>query len=129
MHFLQPETIESIDFDKGSYDVTKGDLATAGYVAFKTKDRMENDAALEIGQFNTQRIRASFSFLNNQRQSFYVSSSFLTTDGYFDSPPQNFKRFNLMTKYMQWNDNSRFNISLSHFNSTWNTSGKSPNVP
>lgn len=125
LHFLQPETIESVDFDKGPYHVTKGDLATAGYVAFKTKDRMDNEAALEIGQFNTQRIRASFSFLNNRRQSLYVSSSFLTTDGYFDSP-QNFKRFNLMTKYTQWNSNSRFNISLSHFNSTWNASGQIP---
>lgn len=125
LHFLQPETIESVDFDKGPYHVTKGDLATAGYVAFKTKDRMDNEAALEIGQFNTQRLRASFSFLNNSRQSLYVSSSFLTTDGYFDSP-QNFKRFNLMTKYTQWNSNSRFNISLSHFNSTWNASGQIP---
>lgn len=125
LHFLQPETIESVDFDKGPYHVTKGDLATAGYVAFKTKDRMDNEAALEIGQFNTQRLRASFSFLNNRRQSLYVSSSFLTTDGYFDSP-QNFKRFNLMTKYTQWNSNSRFNISLSHFNSTWNASGQIP---
>lgn len=125
LHFLQPETIESVDFDKGPYHVTKGDLATAGYVAFKTKDRMDNEAALEIGQFNTQRLRASFSFLNNRRQSLYVSSSFLTSDGYFDSP-QNFKRFNLMTKYTQWNSNSRFNISLSHFNSTWNASGQIP---
>lgn len=125
LHFLQPETIESVDFDKGPYHVTKGDLATAGYVAFKTKDRMDNEAALEIGQFNTQRIRASFSFLNNRKQSLYVSSSFLTTDGYFDSP-QNFKRFNLMTKYTQWNSNSRFNISLSHFNSIWNASGQIP---
>lgn len=125
LHFLQPETIESVDFDKGPYHVTKGDLATAGYVAFKTKDRMDNEAALEIGQFNTQRIRASFSFLNNRTQSLYVSSSFLTSDGYFDAP-QNFKRFNLMTKYTQWNSNSRFNISLSHFNSTWNASGQIP---
>lgn len=125
LHFLQPETIECVDFDKGPYHVTKGDLATAGYVAFKTKDRMDNEAALEIGQFNTQRLRASFSFLNNRRQSLYVSSSFLTSDGYFDSP-QNFKRFNLMTKYTQWNSNSRFNISLSHFNSTWNASGQIP---
>ena len=54
LHFLQPETIESIDFDKGPYNVTKGDLATAGYVAFKTKDRMDNEVSLEVGQFNTQ---------------------------------------------------------------------------
>lgn len=125
LHFLQPETIESIDFDKGPYNVTKGDLATAGYVSFKTKDRMNNEGAVEIGQYNTQRMRASFSFLNNQKQSLYVSSSFLTSDGYFDSP-QNFKRFNLMTKYTQWNENSRFSILMSHFNSKWNASGQIP---
>lgn len=125
LHFLQPETIESIDFDKGPYNVAKGDLTTAGYVSFKTKDRMNNEGALEIGQFNTQRMRASFSFLNNQKQSLYVSSSFLTSDGYFDSP-QNFKRFNLMTKYTQWNVDSRFSIMLSHFNSRWNASGQIP---
>ena len=125
LHFLQPETIESVDFDKGPYNVTKGDLATAGYVAFKTKDRMSNEVSLEVGQFNTQRLRASFSFLNNRKQSFYVSSAFLMSDGYFDSP-QNFKRYNLMAKYTQWNDNSRFNVILSHFNSTWNASGQIP---
>lgn len=44
LHFLQPEVIEHIDFDKGLYNMTKGDLATAGYVAFKTRDRMPNEA-------------------------------------------------------------------------------------
>lgn len=125
LHFLQPETIESIDFDKGPYNVTKGDLATAGYVAFKTKDRMDNDVSLEIGQFNTQRLRASYSFLNNEKQSFYVSSAFLMSDGYFKSS-QNFKRFNLMGKYTYWSEDSRFSVMLSHFNSTWNASGQIP---
>ena len=125
LHFLQPEAIESIDFDKGPYDMTKGDLATAGYVAFKTKDRMSNEVSLEIGKFNTQRYRASFSFLNNYKQSFYVSSALLTSDGYFDSP-QNFKRFNIMAKYTYWGEDSKFNIIASHFNSNWNASGQIP---
>ncbi len=125
LHFLQPETIELIDFDKGPYHADKGDLATAGYVAFKTKDRMENEVSLELGQYNTQRYRASFSLLNNNTQSLYVSSSFLTTDGYFDAP-QNFDRLNLMAKYTQWNESSRFNIILSHFDSHWDASGQIP---
>lgn len=125
LHFLQPETIESIDFDKGPYTVGKGDLATAGYVAFKTKDRMDNDVSLEIGQFNTQRLRASYSFLNHTKQSFYVSTAFLMSDGYFKSS-QNFKRFNLMGKYTYWSEDSRFSVMLSHFNSTWNASGQIP---
>lgn len=125
LHFLQPEVVDAVDFDKGPYDVSHGDLATAGYVAFKTKDRMNNEASLEIGQYNTQRLRASFSLVDRAQQSLYVSSAFLTSDGYFISP-QNFKRYNLMSKYTQWNESSRFNIILSHFNSTWDASGQIP---
>lgn len=125
LHFLQPETIESIDFDKGPYNAEKGDLATAGYVAFKTKDRVNNEATIEIGQFNTQRYRASLSLLNNNDNSLYVSSSFINSDGYFESP-QNLKRLNIMAKYTHWSEHSRFNIIASHFNSTWNASGQIP---
>lgn len=125
LHFLQPETIESIDFDKGPYHADKGDLATAGYVAFKTKDRMPNEVSLELGEYNTRRYRASFSFLNTESQSLYVSTSFLAGDGYFDSP-QNFNRLNLMGKYTRWNEDSRFSIVLSHFNSSWDASGQIP---
>lgn len=125
LHFLQPETIEQIDFDKGPYEVAAGNLATAGYVSFKTKDRMPNELSLEVGAYNTQRLRTSYSFLNTEEQSMYISAALLQTDGYFDSP-QNFKRLNLMGKYTRWSEQSRFNIILSHFSSTWNASGQIP---
>ena len=34
LHFIIPETVEKIDFGKGTYYANKGDFATAGYVAF-----------------------------------------------------------------------------------------------
>jgi hypothetical protein len=37
MHFLIPETIEQIDFNKGSYDASKGNFATAGSVNYASK--------------------------------------------------------------------------------------------
>ncbi len=125
LHFLQPEVIEKIDFDKGSYDMTKGDLATAGYVAFKTRDRMPNEVGVEIGMHDYQRYRASMSLINNRSESMYFSGAFLTDNGFFDSP-QHFKRLNAMAKYTKWNSTSRFNIILSHFNSSWNASGQIP---
>lgn len=125
LHFLMPELIDMVDFDKGPYDVARGDLATAGYVEFKTKDRMPTEAGVEIGTHNYQRYRATASFLNNDRQSFYAAASFLTDDGFFDAD-QDFKRFNAMAKYTQWNSDSKFSIIASHFNSTWNASGQIP---
>ncbi len=125
LHFLQPEVIEHVDFDKGMYNMTKGDLATAGYVAFKTRDRMPNEVSVEVGMHDYQRYRASVSFLNNTKESFYLSGAFLSDNGFFDSP-QHFKRLNVMSKYTRWNENSRFNIIASHFNSSWNASGQIP---
>ena len=125
LHFLQPELIESIDFDKGLYSMSKGDMATAGYVAFKTRDRMPNEVAVEVGMHDYQRYRASASFLDNSRESFYVSAAFLSDNGFFDSP-QHFHRLNALAKYTRWTDNSRFNVIASHFNSSWNASGQIP---
>lgn len=125
LHFLQPELIEHIDFDKGLYDMTKGNMANAGYVAFKSRDRMPNEAAAEIGMHDFQRYRASMQFINKRDESFYFSGAFLTDNGFFDSP-QHFKRLNTFAKYTKWTENSRFNIIASHFNSSWNASGQIP---
>ncbi|MDE5595785.1 MAG: TonB-dependent receptor plug domain-containing protein [Muribaculaceae bacterium] len=125
LHFLQPEVIENIDFDKGLYDMTKGDLATAGYVAFKTRDRMPSQVSAEIGMHDYQRYRASMSLIDRENESFYFAGAFLSDNGYFDSP-QHFKRLNAMAKYTRWGENSRFNIIASHFNSSWNASGQIP---
>jgi outer membrane receptor protein involved in Fe transport len=125
LHFLSPEVIDRIDFDKGNYDMTKGDLANAGYVAFKTKDRMPTSVGVEIGTHQYQRYRGSISLLDNEDNSLYVASSFLQDEGFFESP-QHFKRFNIFSKYTHWGTDSRFNIIVSHFNSSWNASGQIP---
>jgi hypothetical protein len=37
LHFLIPETIEQVDFNKGPYYADQGNFNTAGYAGFKTK--------------------------------------------------------------------------------------------
>lgn len=51
--------------------MSKGDMATAGYVSFKTRDRMPNEVAVEVGMHDYQRYRATASFINNDKESFY----------------------------------------------------------
>ncbi|MFV8336664.1 TonB-dependent receptor [Flavobacterium sp. RSP29] len=128
LHFVIPETVEKIDFGKGTYYANKGDFATAGYVAFQTKDKIEKSSiGLEIGQFNTMRTVGLFNLLGNQKtQSAYIATEYILTDGPFDSP-QNFNRINLMGKYSAiLNDNSKFSISASRFSSKWDASGQIP---
>lgn len=127
LHFLIPETIENIDFDKGPYHADKGNLATAGYVAFKTKERLDNSSiTLEGGKFNTYRTMGMFNLVNDDKQSAYVAADYQMTNGYFVSP-QNFNRINLMGKYTAYMpNNDKLSVSVAHFNSKWDASGQIP---
>ncbi|MES2853738.1 MAG: TonB-dependent receptor [Bacteroidota bacterium] len=128
LHFVIPETVEKIDFGKGTYYASKGDFATAGYVAFQTKDKIEKSSiGIEIGQFNTMRTVGLFNLLGNQKtQSAYIATEYILTDGPFDSP-QNFNRVNLLGKYSAiLSDNSKFSILASRFSSKWDASGQIP---
>jgi TonB-dependent Receptor Plug Domain/CarboxypepD_reg-like domain len=42
LHFLNPETIEKVTFDKGPYNAEKGNLTTAGYVDRKKYNKNRN---------------------------------------------------------------------------------------
>jgi outer membrane receptor for monomeric catechols len=131
MHFLIPETVEKVNFDKGPYTVNKGNLATAGFVEFNTKEALKDDLVkLEAGNFNTQRAVALLKIFNKQnektRQQFYIASEYFKSDGYVESP-QDFHRFNIFGKYNAWyGNNSQLTITASAFDSKWNASGQIP---
>jgi len=127
LHFVIPETVDKIDFDKGSYFVDKGDFTTAGYVGFTTKNALQNSSvSFEGGQFDTFRTAALFNLLNKENQSAYFAGEYMMTDGYFDAP-QNFNRINLFGKYSaKMTNGNRLAISVSHFKSQWDASGQIP---
>jgi outer membrane cobalamin receptor len=128
LHFVIPEKVEKIDFGKGTYYASKGDFATTGYVTFQTKEKLDKSSiSIETGQFNTLRTLGMFNLLGNQKkQSAYIATEYILTDGPFDSR-QNFNRINLLGKYSAvLDDNSKFSVSASRFSSTWDASGQIP---
>lgn len=91
MHFMIPETVERISFDKGPYFPNKGNLATAGYVEFHTKEFLKsNYLKVEGGQYNTQRAVGMLKLLNKEseksRQQFYVAAEYFRSNGFLESP-------------------------------------------
>jgi len=127
MHFIIPETIDNIDFGKGSYYADKGNFNTAGYVDINTKKTIDNNlVTLEAGQFNTIRALSMVKLLDEDNSSAYLASELMLSDGVFDSP-QNFNRLNIMGRYNFNNyDDQELNLSLSHFKSKWDASGQIP---
>ncbi|MGI9541960.1 MAG: TonB-dependent receptor [Cyclobacteriaceae bacterium] len=127
LHFLIPETIEKIDFGKGPYNSDKGNFATAGYVDFTTKDRLDKSSiGIEIGQFNTLRTVGMFDLTQSDNHDAYLATEYLVSDGPFESP-QNFSRLNLMGKFAtRFADQSKLSLTASHFTSQWDASGQIP---
>lgn len=128
LHFLIPETVQKIDFDKGAYLASKGNFATAGQVSFQTKKVLDSDLiSAEIGQFNTQRLLGMFTVLNKPNQNAYIATEYQKSEGPFESP-QNFKRINLFSKYnLEFANQSELSLTASYFKSNWNASGQIPN--
>ena len=131
LHFVIPEFIDKVNFDKGPYFAEKGNFTTAGFVDFKTKDFLENNfAKLEVGQFKTYRGVLGLNLLKNNKevknQSLILATEAYFTDGYFDNS-QDFNRFNGMLKYHgKLNDNNFLTAYFSALSSKWNASGQIP---
>ncbi|RFN59045.1 TonB-dependent receptor [Marixanthomonas ophiurae] len=127
LHFLIPETIENIEFGKGPYYASQGDFATAGYVDFKTKNKLDNSSiSVEYGDFNSFRTVGMFKVLETEKSNAYIATSLNTFDGPYDSP-QNFNRYNIMGKFnFQLPGNQHVSVSASHLQSKWDASGQIP---
>lgn len=131
LHFLIPETVERVQFAKGPYYAPYGDLATAGYVSFQTKNAIDKSMIkLQGGQFDTYRAVGLFNLLNNSTanhsQNAYLATEYYFSNGYFDNP-QAYNRFSAFLKYnAALNNNTFLSATASSFTSRWDASGQIP---
>jgi hypothetical protein len=132
LHFLIPETVEGYDFGKGPYYTDKGDLTTAGYVAYSTKDELDEDLiTVEAGQFQTLRLLAMVNLLGPKAkkngQTAYIASERLYSNGGPFTLPEHFSRYNIFGKYIDKIDTSNIlTVIASTFKSDWRASGEIP---
>jgi outer membrane receptor protein involved in Fe transport len=129
LHFLIPELVRDLSIYKGPYFARFGDFATAGAIAFTTKDILKsNSFHLEVGQFNTLKSTLLLQTgRGNARQNGIIAAQYYTTNGPFDNP-QDLKRLNVFGKYfINITQQSRLTFTVNAFNSAWNASGQVPN--
>ena len=131
LHFIIPELIDDVDYQKGTYDASIGNFATAGAIQFNTLNTLsDNFVKLEAGQYNTFRAVTGLQLLGGknaeQKEKAYVASAYEFSDGYFESS-QNFFRFNMLAKYQnQITDTETIRLGISTFASEWDASGQIP---
>ncbi|MCC6462359.1 MAG: TonB-dependent receptor [Saprospiraceae bacterium] len=131
LHFLIPELVDRVQFAKGPYYPGYGNLCTAGYVGFQTKNALEHNVLkITAGQFNNFRTVGAFKLLDKpdaaRPQNAYLATEYAYSDGYFDSP-QAYNRFSAFLKYnAALSANTYLNASASTFTSRWDASGQVP---
>jgi outer membrane receptor protein involved in Fe transport len=128
LHFLIPQVVERADVRKGPFDVQDGNLATAGAVALRTKDRI--DAArgtVRGGSFSTIHAIGLVPFGGDVDHSGgYVAASLDRSDGPFQRP-QNYRRANGFVKWTAPVSFGQLVATASAFDSKWDASGQVPN--
>lgn len=129
LHFIIPEVISFVDFDKGPYYADKGDFATAGFADFHTKNYLEKSfIKTEAGRFGALRGVAGINLLakSQDKSQAFIASELLRSQGYFDTP-QDFTRTNIIAKFnTRLSTADRLLISGSYFRSGWDASGQIP---
>ncbi|MDO8969520.1 MAG: TonB-dependent receptor, partial [Saprospiraceae bacterium] len=89
LHFLIPELVQKIDFEKGMYDARTGNFATAGQVRFETPRVLDqNFIRLEAGQFDTYRMASAINLLGKSSAAkganAYIAGEQLFSNAYFE---------------------------------------------
>jgi TonB-dependent receptor-like protein len=128
LHYVMPEVIDHADIRKGPYDAEDGDLATAGAVAFATKDRVDaRSVTVRGGSFATEHGIVLMPFGGDAAQAGgYVAASVHGTNGPFDHP-QDYGRTNVFAKFTApVGGAAQFVASASAFGAHWDASGQVP---
>jgi hypothetical protein len=132
LHFLIPETVAGYEFGKGPYYTDRGDFTTAGYVAYNTKDILDqNMVKVEAGQFNTLRLLAMINLLSDSAkmkgQSAYIAAERLYSNGGPFTLPEHFTRYNIFGKFnTNAGSKSKLTVEISTMKSDWRASGEIP---
>ncbi len=131
LHFVIPELVERMEFGKGPYSIEKGNLATAGWVDFRTRNYLDNSIVkAEGGMYGYFRTMAAINLLGKEaaarNEGAYIAGEYAYNRSYFDRP-QDFNRINLTGKYTRQLGRDRLlSLTASGFSSTWDASGQVP---
>ncbi|MGH9260946.1 MAG: TonB-dependent receptor plug domain-containing protein, partial [Acidimicrobiales bacterium] len=128
LHFLSPQIVERADVRKGPYNPRDGDLATAGAVAFRTRDRLAGpETAARGGSFGTAHVLALLPVGGGaDRSGGYVALAGQFTDGPFEQP-QGYWRYNVFGKWTApLGGGLDLRATASSFAGRWDASGQIP---
>ncbi|MGD0677264.1 MAG: TonB-dependent receptor [Polyangiaceae bacterium] len=127
LHFIIPETIDTVESTKGPYSARVGDFATAGSVTFHMADHLkENLGRVEVGPDGHKRAVAAMSPDLGENWRLLAAAELFNENGPFIHP-EDYNRFNGYVNVTRALDvESDVSLLLTAYGGTWNMSGVLP---
>jgi TonB family protein len=127
LHFVIPETIDTLESTKGPYSARVGDFATAGSVSFHMADHVDESLGkIEYGQNGHKRAVVVESPDLGDSWRMAVAAELFNEDGPFIHP-ENYDRFNVYAKVTRvLDERSEVSAELMAYGGSWNMSGVLP---
>ncbi|MDO6683481.1 TonB-dependent receptor [Oceanobacter sp. 5_MG-2023] len=126
LNFLIPEAIQSLEYQKGSYDASVGDFSSSGNAAFTTASRLDNGLAkITLGQDAYQRGLLMDS-VNTGTGDFFYALEKQGYDGPWTDVSEDIDKTNVWLKYHQPLAGGDWSISLMGYDNQWNSADQIP---
>jgi hypothetical protein len=137
MHFLIPETVQTVDVHKGPYSARFGDFYTAGAMELETIDRITGPTVWVAGgsplggpkafeQYNRRLVgMASPEIRDNGDDRSLIAAQIADSDGPFDHR-QRFRQGNALIKWQGRVGRGDLKLETNWYAASWNASGQVP---
>ena len=126
LNFIIPETIQTIEYQKGPYYANVGDFSSAGSASITTLNVSDRGIAkLAVGEDNFFRAVAIDSFTSDAGDFFY-GIELNRYDGPWTGIEEDISKFNGLLKYQKNTDYGRFEIGLMAYDNSWNSADQIP---
>ena len=126
LNFIIPESISTINYQKGSYSASQGDFSSAGSAQFKLVDNVKHQQIeLSIGEDNYKRAVVLGS-TNLTKGKLIAAAEWQGYDGPWDDINEDVNKKNALLRYVGKAFNGDLSISAMAYDNTWNSADQIP---
>jgi len=126
LNFIIPESISTINYQKGSYSASQGDFSAAGSAQFKLADNQKHQQIeLSIGEDNYKRAVVLGS-TNLTKGKIIAAAEWQGYDGPWDDINEDVNKKNALLRYVGKAFNGDLSITAMAYDNTWNSADQIP---
>lgn len=126
LNFIIPESISSINYQKGSYSATQGDFSSAGSANFNLIDTLTHQqVSLSIGEDNYKRATVLAS-TDVRKGKLMAAAEWQGYSGPWDDINEAVNKKNALLRYVGKAFNGDFTLSAMAYDNSWNSADQIP---